>query len=102
MYSLDDTLDNLLGDRTGNGINAMYRCPLHEDKHPSLSANREEGLWKCHSCGASGGITWLAHLVGADLGEDFEWDRAIASVQNGKPPPAPKNFKDKANDYYYR
>lgn len=81
MYSLDDTLEALLGESSGSGINGMYHCPLHTDNTPSLSAHREEGLWRCHSCGAAGDLNKLANIVGKDLGEDFYLDRMIASTK---------------------
>lgn len=31
-------------------------CPFHEDKHPSMSINLGEGLFKCHGCGAQGNV----------------------------------------------
>lgn len=100
-YALTDTLVDLLGEtRNLRSINAMFHCPLHEDQTPSLSANQEEGLWKCHSCGASGGIEHLAKLVGEELGDDFRWDRAIASVKDSIPYGPTPNFREKANQYY--
>lgn len=29
-------------------------CPFHDDRSPSLSVNREKGLWHCFGCGAGG------------------------------------------------
>jgi DNA primase len=98
MYSLDDTLDKILGQRLGSGINAMYHCPLHEDRTPSLSAHREEGVWKCHSCGQGGDIEKLALLTGEELTPDFIWDRAIRKV--AEVPPVEKNFAPLANALY--
>jgi DNA primase len=31
-------------------------CPFHNDRHPSLSVNREKGLFHCWSCGAKGDV----------------------------------------------
>ncbi|MBI3798215.1 MAG: hypothetical protein HY268_14775, partial [Deltaproteobacteria bacterium] len=39
-------------------------CPLHEDKHPSFSANLSKGVFHCFSCGAGGGVKRFAELVG--------------------------------------
>lgn len=35
---------------------ASYKglCPFHDDSSPSLSVNREKGLWHCFGCGAGG------------------------------------------------
>ena len=31
-------------------------CPFHADRNPSFSVSRAKGVYKCFSCGASGGI----------------------------------------------
>lgn len=98
MYALDDTLEQILGQRYGNGINAMYHCPFHEDRTPSLSAHREEGVWLCHQCGEKGSIEWLAKLTGETLDPSFIWDRAIRSVR--EVPPVEHNFAPLANSLY--
>lgn len=99
MYALTETIEELLGPLShGGSINAMAHCPLHEDRHASLSVHQEDGVWKCHSCGASGGIEKLAQIVGTDLGMDFYWDRAIASVS--KVPHPRRNFSVLANKLY--
>lgn len=33
----------------------MTRCPLHDDKIPSLSINVDKGIWHCYA-GCGGGI----------------------------------------------
>lgn len=38
------------------GASWMGRCPFHEDKSPSLSVNREKGLFNCFGCGAGGDV----------------------------------------------
>lgn len=45
----------------------MVRCPLHEDRSPSLSINLSNGLWLCFSCGNKGGLQRLAALVDKDI-----------------------------------
>lgn len=35
---------------------ALGLCPFHKDTHPSLSVNRETGLYRCFACGAKGDI----------------------------------------------
>src|SRR3990167_3354061 len=35
---------------------ALGPCPFHKDTHPSLSVNRETGLYRCFACGAKGDI----------------------------------------------
>jgi len=31
-----------------------FKCPSHEDSHPSASINRTKGVWFCHACGSGG------------------------------------------------
>ncbi len=38
------------------GNNHIGLCPFHDDKNPSLSVNREKGMWHCFGCGARGGV----------------------------------------------
>ncbi len=101
MFALTETIQELLGELRGVGsINAMAHCPLHEDRHPSLSINQEEGLWKCHSCGATGDLEKLARIVGEDLPQQFYWDRAITRAS--KLPVPEHNFSVLANHLYDR
>lgn len=46
--------------RPGQG---NYRCPLHQDKSPSLSINADLLQFQCHSCGVKGGLDALRRLV---------------------------------------
>ncbi len=40
---------------TGHGAEQRTRCPLHDDRTPSFSANFDKGTWCCHAgCGAGG------------------------------------------------
>ena len=34
----------------------MGLCPFHEDKNPSLSVDRNKGLFNCFGCGAGGDV----------------------------------------------
>lgn len=36
------------------GVNYVGLCPFHNDKSPSMSVNRQKGIFKCFSCGAGG------------------------------------------------
>ncbi len=36
------------------GTNYIGLCPFHNDKSPSMSVNRQKGIFKCFSCGAGG------------------------------------------------
>ena len=36
------------------GDQGLGRCVFHNDKHPSLSINRKDGVYFCFSCGEKG------------------------------------------------
>lgn len=47
---------------------ALGLCPFHDDKHPSLSINLEDGLYNCFSCGAKGDVfTFYQELKKVDF-----------------------------------
>jgi CHC2 zinc finger len=46
------------------GREIKFRCPVHDDTHPSASYNVERAIWKCHACGAGGGATYLSECLG--------------------------------------
>jgi hypothetical protein len=52
-------IDLLPGDR-------YYRCPFHDDRHPSLHVDREGCRWFCFGCGRGGGTGTLRSLLGDD------------------------------------
>ena len=69
-YAMTDVVEGALGHPVAErGENAMVRCPLHEDRTPSLSVNLTNGAWICFSCGERGGIKKLARICGGDLNE---------------------------------
>lgn len=39
-------------------------CPFHDDKKPSLSVNRADGVFYCHGCGEGGKLEQLARKLG--------------------------------------
>jgi DNA primase len=39
------------------------RCPWHDDKTPSLSVDREKGLYNCFGCGESGDVVTLVEKM---------------------------------------
>ena len=41
---------------TKSGENFKGRCPFHKDNSPSLTVNREKGLWHCFGCGEGGDL----------------------------------------------
>jgi hypothetical protein len=46
------------------GDEITFRCPKHDDEHPSATYNRSKRVWYCHVCGAGGGFVDLAKLLG--------------------------------------
>jgi len=48
----------------GSGDEIVFRCPSHDDQHPSASWNTAKGVWTCHACGARGGAKDLATRLG--------------------------------------
>jgi len=69
MFKHQDQFEELLGVKLK--INprgeAMTRCPLHEDKTPSLAINLETGVWFCHAGCGSGNVYTLAQKLGRVL-----------------------------------
>ncbi len=41
-----------------------YRCPFHDDHHPSLHIDTEGCRWYCFGCGVGGGIGKLRGMLG--------------------------------------
>ena len=45
-------------------------CPLHDDQHPSLSVDWDQGLWFCHACAEGGdGIRLYMRATGVAFAE---------------------------------
>lgn len=89
---------SLKGTNSRNGQISMH-CPFHDDQTPSLSVNRDKGVFNCHAsgCGRSGNVLdfVLAMEVMAErLGEDDIREAAmlLAAIvgfsENDQRPPA--------------
>lgn len=90
-FALTDIFSEVLGQTVREtSVNAMVRCPFHQDNTASLSIHLEEGVWKCHSCARSGGLESLASLVGKTVDQDVLLDMAISSIE--RPSQARKDF----------
>lgn len=59
------------------------RCPLHDDRHASASVNLRKGVWNCQGCGSSGGIGYLAQLLGGHFDQS---DLSIIRAQTALEP----------------
>jgi DNA primase len=56
------------------GTRYMGRCPWHEDGTPSLSVDREKGLYNCFGCGESGdAFTLVEKMQGVDFKAALEY-----------------------------
>ncbi len=44
-----------------------FKCPAHDDKHPSAFWNATKGVWNCRACDARGGCLDLARRLGVEL-----------------------------------
>lgn len=45
------------------GSSYMGRCPFHDDRNPSLSVNREKGVYNCFGCGEGGDAIELVRKI---------------------------------------
>jgi 5S rRNA maturation endonuclease (ribonuclease M5) len=48
---------------TKKGKSYLGKCPWHDDRNPSLSVDREKGLYNCFGCGESGDIFTLTEKM---------------------------------------
>jgi len=59
---------------TPKGKGFSGKCPWHQDKDPSLSVDREKGLYHCFGCGESGDVFALVEKVkGVGFREALEY-----------------------------
>lgn len=55
---------------TQKGRSHMGRCPWHEDRSPSLSVDREKGLYNCFACGEAGdAVSLVRKMKGLGFGD---------------------------------
>lgn len=71
------------------GQECLYRCPNHDDKHPSLQVNLKKNVWLCGPCGASGNawrlVAFVAKLHPDDKAAISSWlrEHGLSNGQNG-------------------
>ncbi|MBW1839661.1 MAG: hypothetical protein JRI49_06960, partial [Deltaproteobacteria bacterium] len=73
---------------TKKGKSYMGRCPFpgHEDKNPSLSVDREKGVYNCFGCGESGDIFSLTgKMKGCGFRESADYLKSWKSPIEVKP-----------------
>jgi DNA primase len=72
------------------GKNHMGRCPWHEDGTPSLSVDREKGLYNCFGCGESGdAFTLVEKMKGTDFKGALEFLKGGKFEPVAVPPSSP-------------
>jgi DNA primase len=72
---------------TAKGKGFTGRCPWHDDKEPSLSVDREKGLYHCFGCGESGdAFSLVEKMKGVGFREALTYLKASAggSPSNGR------------------
>ncbi len=79
------------------GKSHIGNCPFHNDKTPSLSVDREKGLFNCFGCGESGDVfNFVQKIKGIEFKESLsflkEWNGTIeTSSLPSKTKEVPKN-----------
>lgn len=60
-------------------------CPFHDDKNPSLSVDKEKGLYNCFGCGEAGDVFDLVKEVkGFSFTESLSFLKEYSGKQNNK------------------
>jgi Protein of unknown function (DUF3631)/CHC2 zinc finger len=61
--SIQRYFDSKVPNLRWRGDQGTGRCPFHDDKNPSFSANKAKRVFCCHSCGAKGGLVEFERLI---------------------------------------
>ncbi len=85
------------GIRSGREI--LFKCPCHDDRHPSLSINPEKNCWLCGPCGKSGNAWELAAFIS---GNDPDNRKAVSTWLHDRGLLNGKNNWEFVCDYVYR
>ena len=65
--------------RRGNEY--AFRCPLHDDDHPSASINPETNEWFCHRCHIGGGvIQWFIKVEHLTFDDTIEKLKGLTGI----------------------
>ncbi len=73
-------VDRFPGQRVTATTEVKLKCPLHEDKNPSLSFNLEKGVWTCHAGCGGGGLVEFEHKLNGGTRQEA-WERVSEVVQ---------------------
>jgi len=69
---------------TKKGKSFSGNCPWHDDKSPSLSVDRNKGLYNCFGCGESGDIFTLTEkMKGLSFRESISYLKNFAGTSSG-------------------
>jgi hypothetical protein len=72
-------VDRFPGQRVAATTEVKLKCPLHEDKNPSLSFNLEKGAWTCHAGCGGGGLVEFEHKLNGGTRQEA-WERVLEVV----------------------
>ncbi len=73
------------------GSSFMGLCPFHDDKNPSLSVDREKGVYHCFGCGEGGdAIELVKKQKGLGFRDALEYLKGESRTFEVAPAPAPK------------
>ena len=98
-------IETLIGEHTALkrvGQRLVGLCPFHAEKSPSFSVNRQEGLYYCFGCQASGDvISFVRRIEGCDFVEAVErlGARAGITIRNDADPEDAEN-RNRRNQLY--
>ena len=98
-----------LGPPQEKGQELLFTCPRHEDRHPSLSINRDKDVWVCNPCN-EGGTPWaLASFCAGVQPEDkagvSNWLRGVGIFDDqagGSEPVASYTYTDQHGEPLYK
>ena len=92
-------IENLVEERGGKVYHekgwAIMRCPFHDDNHPSLAVNLENGRFHCKACGETGTVIKLVQgCYGIERTEAVNLLKRLGVLKQAKP-------QQEAVYYYY-
>lgn len=96
----------LTGQRLNGKAEQTLRCPFHDDRHGSLSINREKGVWMCQAgCGGGGILDFeerFSHCDRDNARKNInELLGAVVFGGNGKKPIAIYRYTDTHNNLIF-
>ena len=72
MNKWQQILSNIGLDIPEGRVEVSIKCPLHDDRLPSLSINLDKGMWICHAgCGQGKLASLIEQITGSKFIDDF-------------------------------